>query len=121
MIKHEKQTSSLKGKKILLVDDEKDILDCLTDIFEPLGCILYTAHHGKRALEIIKSNSVLSVSTRTSFTLTLSPNLNCFLETLPINAYFFEELELLYSRIMNLAELFDKIINEDFKKVVVKH
>ena len=25
------------------------------------------------------------------------------------------------SRIMNLAELFDKIINEDFKKVVVKH
>ena len=58
MIKHEKQTSSLKGKKILLVDDEKDILDCLTDIFEPLGCILYTAHHGKRALEIIKSNHI---------------------------------------------------------------
>jgi DNA-binding NtrC family response regulator len=46
------------SKSILLVDDEKDILDILVDLLSPEGYRLLTATKAKEAMEIIENQSV---------------------------------------------------------------
>jgi len=44
--------SALAGKKILLVDDDTDILASMQAAFEPTGAIIETANNGNKAVEI---------------------------------------------------------------------
>ena len=44
--------SPLRGRKILLVDDDHDVLQTLQAAFEPTGCILFTSRNGNKAIEI---------------------------------------------------------------------
>jgi DNA-binding response OmpR family regulator len=42
----------LDGKKILLVDDDADILSSIQAAFEPTGAVIETASNGNKAVEI---------------------------------------------------------------------
>ena len=42
----------LQGKKILLVDDDQDILHSMQAAFEPTGAIIETATNGNKAVEL---------------------------------------------------------------------
>lgn len=44
--------SPLKGRKVLLVDDDHDVLQTLQAAFEPTGCQLFTSRNGNKAIEI---------------------------------------------------------------------
>ena len=44
--------SPLAGKKVLLVDDDHDVLLTLQAAFEPTGCQLFTSRNGNKALDI---------------------------------------------------------------------
>lgn len=46
----------LKGKRILLVDDDQDILTSLEAVFEPTGAVLETAGNGNKAVELAEKN-----------------------------------------------------------------
>jgi DNA-binding response OmpR family regulator len=47
---------ALDGKKILLVDDDNDILTSLQAAFEPTGAIIETASNGNKAVELAERN-----------------------------------------------------------------
>lgn len=44
--------SPLKGRKVLLVDDDHDVLQTLQAAFEPTGCQLFTSRNGNKAIEV---------------------------------------------------------------------
>jgi len=44
--------SALEGKKILLVDDDNDILTSMQAAFEPTGATVETASNGNKAVEL---------------------------------------------------------------------
>jgi len=45
-------SAALAGKKILLVDDDSDILASMQAAFEPTGAVIDTAANGNKAVEI---------------------------------------------------------------------
>ena len=48
--------SVLQGKRILLVDDDQDILTSLEAAFEPTGAVIETAANGNKAVELAERN-----------------------------------------------------------------
>ena len=46
----------LKDKRILLVDDDQDILTSMQAAFEPTGAVVETASNGNKAVEIVEKN-----------------------------------------------------------------
>ena len=48
--------SALDGKKVLLVDDENDILTSMQAAFEPTGATVDTAKDGNKAVELAEKN-----------------------------------------------------------------
>lgn len=48
----------LRGKTILVADDEEDIRDMLVSYFENLGCIILTAANGRDAFEILQGKRI---------------------------------------------------------------
>ena len=47
----------LKDKRILLVDDDQDILTSMQAAFEPTGAVVETASNGNKAVELAEKNS----------------------------------------------------------------
>jgi DNA-binding response OmpR family regulator len=45
-------STTLTGKKILLVDDDQDILSSMQAAFEPTGAVLESASNGNKAVEL---------------------------------------------------------------------
>src|SRR6266550_9455437 len=50
-------SSPLQGKKVLLVDDDSDILSTIQAAFEPTGAVLETANNGNKAVELAEKNN----------------------------------------------------------------
>src|SRR5215203_663703 len=48
--------SALEGKRILLVDDDADILTSMQAALEPTGAIIETANNGNKAVELAEKN-----------------------------------------------------------------
>jgi DNA-binding response OmpR family regulator len=48
--------TSLDGKRILLVDDDSDILISMQAAFEPTGAVVETASNGNKAVELAEKN-----------------------------------------------------------------
>lgn len=48
--------SQLQGKRILLVDDDNDILVSMQAAFEPTGAIIELANNGNKAVELAEKN-----------------------------------------------------------------
>lgn len=48
--------SALDGKKVLLVDDDNDILTSMQAAFEPTGAAVETAKDGNKAVELAEKN-----------------------------------------------------------------
>src|SRR5271156_6510741 len=46
----------LDGKRILLVDDDQDILTSMQAAFEPTGAVVDTASNGNKAVELAEKN-----------------------------------------------------------------
>ena len=51
-----KPMSDLQGKRILVVDDDPDILTTIEAAFEPTGAVVETANNGNRAVEMAEKN-----------------------------------------------------------------
>src|SRR4029450_7833260 len=49
-------SDSLKDKKVLLVDDDNDILTSMQAAFEPTGAEIETANNGNKAVELAEKN-----------------------------------------------------------------
>jgi DNA-binding response OmpR family regulator len=49
-------TQQLDGKKVLLVDDDSDILSSMQAAFEPTGAVVETASNGNKAVEIAEKS-----------------------------------------------------------------
>src|SRR5215207_7270163 len=49
-------SDTLKDKKVLLVDDDSDILTSMQAAFEPTGAVLETATNGNRAVELAEKS-----------------------------------------------------------------
>jgi DNA-binding response OmpR family regulator len=49
-------SEALKGKRILLVDDDQDILTTLEAAFEPTGAVIEQASNGNKAVEMAEAN-----------------------------------------------------------------
>jgi DNA-binding response OmpR family regulator len=49
--------SALDGKRVLLVDDDNDILTSMQAAFEPTGAVIETATNGHKAVEIAEKSS----------------------------------------------------------------
>src|SRR5580765_8686198 len=49
-------STPLDGKKILLVDDDNDILTSMQAAFEPTGAVVETANNGNKAVELAERN-----------------------------------------------------------------
>jgi DNA-binding response OmpR family regulator len=49
-------SSPLEGKRILLVDDDPDILTSMQAALEPTGAAIETANNGNRAVELAEKN-----------------------------------------------------------------
>jgi DNA-binding response OmpR family regulator len=49
-------SSPLEGKRILLVDDDQDILTSMQAALEPTGAVLDTANNGNKAVELAEKN-----------------------------------------------------------------
>src|SRR5205814_4535579 len=49
-------SESLKEKRILLVDDDHDILTSMQAAFEPTGAVVETASNGNKAVELAERN-----------------------------------------------------------------
>src|ERR1700733_13221294 len=47
---------TLKDKKVLLVDDDSDILTSIQAAFEPTGAVIETANNGNKAVELAEKN-----------------------------------------------------------------
>lgn len=50
-------TQNLQGKRILLVDDDPDIIASVEAAFEPTGCVLEKATNGNKAVELCEANT----------------------------------------------------------------
>jgi DNA-binding response OmpR family regulator len=50
-------SSVLEGKRILLVDDDNDILTSLQAAFEPTGAVIDIAGNGNKAVELAEKNT----------------------------------------------------------------
>ena len=48
--------SALDGKRVLLVDDDDDILTSMQAAFEPTGAVVETANNGNKAVELAEKN-----------------------------------------------------------------
>jgi two-component system OmpR family response regulator len=48
--------STLDGKRVLLVDDDNDILTSMQAAFEPTGAVIETASNGNKAVEMVEKN-----------------------------------------------------------------
>jgi DNA-binding response OmpR family regulator len=46
----------LEGKRVLLVDDDADILTSMQAAFEPTGAVVETANNGNKAVELAEKN-----------------------------------------------------------------
>lgn len=46
----------LNGKRVLLVDDDSDILTSMQAAFEPTGAVVETANNGNKAVELAEKN-----------------------------------------------------------------
>ena len=44
--------SPLRGRKVLLVDDDHDVLQTLQAAFEPTGCQIFTSRNGNKAIDV---------------------------------------------------------------------
>src|SRR3954471_22455528 len=49
-------STPLDGKKVLLVDDDADILTSMQAAFEPTGAVIETASNGNRAVELAEKS-----------------------------------------------------------------
>ena len=49
-------STALDGKKVLLVDDDNDILTSMQAAFEPTGAEIETANNGNKAVELAEKN-----------------------------------------------------------------
>jgi DNA-binding response OmpR family regulator len=49
-------SSNLDGKRVLLVDDDNDILTSMQAAFEPTGAVIETASNGNKAVELAEKN-----------------------------------------------------------------
>src|SRR5688500_2418855 len=49
-------TQALDGKRVLLVDDDNDILTSMQAAFEPTGAVVETANNGNKAVELAEKN-----------------------------------------------------------------
>ena len=49
-------SQTLSGKKVLLVDDDPDILTSMQAAFEPTGAEIETANNGNKAVELAEQN-----------------------------------------------------------------
>ena len=49
-------SQALEGKRILLVDDDADILSSIQAAFEPTGALIDTASNGNKAVELAEKN-----------------------------------------------------------------
>jgi DNA-binding response OmpR family regulator len=49
-------SDALKEKKVLLVDDDQDILTSMQAAFEPTGAIIETAANGNKAVELVEKS-----------------------------------------------------------------
>src|SRR3954465_1100352 len=47
----------LNGKRILLVDDDSDILTSMQAAFEPTGAVIESANNGNKAVELAEKNN----------------------------------------------------------------
>lgn len=50
-------SKTLEGKRILLVDDDPDIIASIDAAFEPTGAIIETAGNGNKAVELCEANN----------------------------------------------------------------
>jgi DNA-binding response OmpR family regulator len=50
-------STTLENKRILVVDDDQDILSTIQAAFEPTGAILDMANNGNKAVELAEKNS----------------------------------------------------------------
>src|SRR5262245_14755317 len=48
---------ALEGKRVLLVDDDNDILTSMQAAFEPTGAVVETASNGNKAVELAEKNA----------------------------------------------------------------
>src|SRR5690349_14603600 len=48
--------NALEGKRILLVDDDADILTSMQAALEPTGAVIETANNGNKAVELAEKN-----------------------------------------------------------------
>lgn len=49
-------SQALDGKRVLLVDDDADILTSMQAAFEPTGAVVDTANNGNKAVELAEKN-----------------------------------------------------------------
>jgi len=49
-------SSPLEGKRLLLVDDDHDILTSMQAALEPTGAVIETANNGNKAVELAEKN-----------------------------------------------------------------
>ena len=49
---------SLEGCRILIVDDEEDLLEMVAESFEEEGCLVSTANNGEDALNIFLEKDI---------------------------------------------------------------
>lgn len=49
-------SQTLEGKRVLLVDDDNDILVSMQAAFEPTGAVIETAANGNKAVELAEKN-----------------------------------------------------------------
>ena len=50
-------SQALEGKRVLLVDDDADILTSMQAAFEPTGAVVETANNGNKAVELAEKNN----------------------------------------------------------------
>jgi len=49
-------SQALEGKRVLLVDDDADILTSMQAAFEPTGAVVESANNGNKAVELAEKN-----------------------------------------------------------------
>src|SRR4051794_23432696 len=49
-------SDAMKDKRVLLVDDDQDILTSMQAAFEPTGAVIDTAKDGNKAVELVEKN-----------------------------------------------------------------
>ena len=50
-------STTLENKRILVVDDDQDILTTIQAVFEPTGAVIDTANNGNKAVELAEKNA----------------------------------------------------------------